>query len=75
MDDIDRAQDEIERAFATTMANRPKLAALTVSATHCDDCDDAITEARRAAVAGCRLCADCAAAEELRERIKRGGRW
>ena len=44
------------------------------SATHCDDCDTPIAEARRAAVPGCRLCPDCAADAELRSRIARGGR-
>jgi phage/conjugal plasmid C-4 type zinc finger TraR family protein len=29
------------------------------SATHCDDCGDAIPEARRTAVAGVRLCVTC----------------
>lgn len=35
-----------------------------VSATHCDECGEAIPKARRVAVAGCRLCVECQAAAE-----------
>ncbi|MCI1672392.1 TraR/DksA family transcriptional regulator [Citrobacter braakii] len=37
-----------------------------VSATHCEECGDAIEEARRRAVPGCRMCASCQADAENR---------
>ncbi|MFC6122608.1 TraR/DksA family transcriptional regulator [Citrobacter bitternis] len=37
-----------------------------VSATHCDECGDAIEEARRRAVPGCLMCASCQADAEIR---------
>lgn len=39
-----------------------------VSATHCDECGDAIEEARRRAVPGCRMCASCQADAEMRSK-------
>lgn len=42
-----------------------------VSATHCVECDEAIPQARREAVPGCRTCADC---QQIIE-IKNKQRW
>lgn len=42
-----------------------------VSATHCVECDEAIPQARREAVPGCRTCSDC---QQIIE-IKNKQRW
>ena len=42
-----------------------------VSATHCDECGDAIEEARRRTVPGCRMCASCQADAEKRSKHQR----
>ena len=74
VDDIDRAQIEIERASEQALANRPGLARLAAPSAHnCTECGDVIAEARRTAVPGCSHCPDCAADAELRQRIARGG--
>ncbi|ASN57584.1 TraR/DksA family transcriptional regulator [Salmonella enterica] len=39
-----------------------------VSATHCDECGDAIEEARRIAVPGCQTCAECQGIIELKRK-------
>ncbi|MDV2874426.1 TraR/DksA C4-type zinc finger protein [Phytobacter diazotrophicus] len=42
-----------------------------VSATHCDECGDRIEDARRRAMPGCRMCADCQADAEKRSKHQR----
>jgi phage/conjugal plasmid C-4 type zinc finger TraR family protein len=56
----DSIKDAVERARAQ-MAKGTSL-------THCEDCEDEIPEARRAAVPGVRLCVPCQSArdEDLR---------
>lgn len=44
-----------------------------VSATHCVECDEAIPQARREAVPGCRTCASCQ--EEIELKNKQRGSW
>jgi len=44
-----------------------------VSATHCSECDEAIPQARRDAVPGCRTCASCQ--EEIELKNKQRGSW
>ncbi|AZT83634.1 DksA/TraR family C4-type zinc finger protein [Marinobacter sp. NP-4(2019)] len=59
-DQIDASvEDEVQRA-------RSQLAS-GESATHCDECDSAIPEARRKAIPGVRLCIACQAALEKQE--------
>ena len=42
------------------------------SRTHCADCEEPISEARRAAIPGVKLCIDCASQRDARE-TPRGG--
>lgn len=58
-------QQRIEMAVAAHRLNHS-----AVSATHCDECGDAIEEARRRAVPGYLMCASCQADAE-----KRGKLW
>ncbi|EMF4676189.1 TraR/DksA family transcriptional regulator [Escherichia coli] len=39
-----------------------------VSAEHCEECDEPIPEPRRAAVPGCKTCAECQSEMELRNK-------
>lgn len=43
-----------------------------VSATHCEECGIEIPEARRIAVPGCTMCADCKSDAELKLKQERG---
>ncbi len=56
-DQIDASiQDEVERA-RSQLSNGE-------SATHCEECDNPIPEARRKAIRGVRLCVACQSAQE-----------
>jgi phage/conjugal plasmid C-4 type zinc finger TraR family protein len=56
-DQIDASiQDEVERA-RSQLSNGE-------SATHCEECDNPIPEARRKAIPGVRLCVACQSAQE-----------
>ena len=59
------AQQRLDQAIQAHRIDRN-----AVSATHCDECGDAIEEARRRAMPGCRMCASCQADAE-----KRGKLW
>ena len=39
-----------------------------VSAEHCEECDEPIPEPRRAAVPGCKTCAECQSVIELKNK-------
>lgn len=39
-----------------------------VSATHCEECDEELPEARRKAYPGCTMCVDCQSNMELRNK-------
>jgi len=39
-----------------------------VSATHCEECDEELPEARRKAYPGCSMCVDCQGEMELRNK-------
>lgn len=56
----DLAQQRIEMAIAADRIDRNAL-----SAQHCEECGDPNPEPRRAAVHGCKTCAEC---QERRER-------
>ncbi|MFB0711430.1 TraR/DksA family transcriptional regulator [Buttiauxella noackiae] len=70
MDIIDNASDleELQRNAALSLARINRDA---VSATHCQDCDERLPEARRKAIPGCKLCACCKEIEELRGKVRR----
>lgn len=62
---IDQANDlaELQREAAI---EKCRINHHAVSATHCCDCGEEISEQRREAVAGCQRCVSCASDIELR---------
>ncbi|QLX05677.1 TraR/DksA family transcriptional regulator [Citrobacter freundii] len=42
-----------------------------VSATHCEECGDQLSDARRKAYPGCTMCVECQSNMELRKKIGR----
>lgn len=65
-DALDQAAQYEEQDRARALAAHRARQATGDSATHCDDCGEPIPAARRQAVAGCRLCIDCAEYAERR---------
>lgn len=64
-DQIDASVDDaVQRARSQLVSGR--------SATHCEECDRAIPEARRKAIPGVRLCIECQSALEKREPVSGG---
>ncbi|PKG57735.1 TraR/DksA C4-type zinc finger protein [Shewanella sp. GutDb-MelDb] len=59
MDDADLAVKHEERAEARARSRRMLAKPAKPSASHCIECDDAISQARRNAVPGVELCIDC----------------
>ncbi|MCU1781131.1 TraR/DksA C4-type zinc finger protein [Pseudomonas sp. 13B_2.1_Bac1] len=60
----DLVQERIDQAVAARLAlmsSQPQHSLM-----FCDDCDEAIPEARRLAQPGCTLCVGCKAADDLR---------
>lgn len=55
---IDQANELAERRLEMTIQNM-RINHNAVSATHCCDCGEEISEQRREAVAGCQRCASC----------------
>ena len=43
-----------------------------VSATHCEECDDQLSEERRQAYPGCTMCVDCQGELEFRNKQRSG---
>ncbi|KUM03517.1 TraR/DksA C4-type zinc finger protein [Chromobacterium subtsugae] len=71
MDEFDRAQElEALHLAASLAAQAAASRPLGASLAQCDDCGEAIPEARRQAAPGCTRCMDCQARAEQR---KRGG--
>lgn len=68
MDIFDRASEAEERFRAAALAQHQQTASHAPSAHECDECGKPIPEARRRAVAGCRLCVTC---QRLREETHR----
>lgn len=64
-DSIDTAC-ELEQLQREAAIQKHRIDRNAVSATHCDECGDAIEEARRRAVPGCQMCASCQADAEKR---------
>lgn len=67
---IDQANELVEQNIQVALANRPKNCG-AVSAIYCEDCGEAIVEARRIAVVGCTKCAECQGITELK--LKQAG--
>lgn len=59
-------QQRIEMAVAAHRLNHS-----AVSATHCEECDEALSDARRKAYPGCTMCVECQGEMELRKKIGR----
>lgn len=70
MDIIDNAStlEDLHRDAALSMH---RLDHSAVSATHCEECDEELPEARRKAYPGCTMCVDCQSNMELRKKIGR----
>lgn len=58
----DQIEDSIRDAVQTARARMP----VGDSATHCDECEDPIPEARRKAVPGVRTCVQCQSQRDSR---------
>lgn len=58
-DVIDKAQRQSEMILARELKNAQVHTKSTVSATHCTDCGELISETRRQMVAGCVRCVMC----------------
>tara|TARA_R110000751_G_scaffold95172_3_gene185806 strand:+ start:1439 stop:1702 length:264 start_codon:yes stop_codon:yes gene_type:complete len=58
----DQIEDSIRDAVQTARARMP----VGDSATHCDECEDPIPEARRKAVPGVRACVQCQSQRDSR---------
>ncbi len=67
---IDQAS-ELEEMLREQAIAAHRIDRNAVSATHCAECDEAIPQARREAVPGCRTCSDC---QQIIE-IKNKQRW
>ncbi|HAJ4344037.1 TPA: TraR/DksA family transcriptional regulator [Escherichia coli] len=63
MDIIDTAA-EIEELQRNTALSAHRIDRNAVSAERCEECDEPITEPRRAAVPGCQTCSEC---QEIKE--------
>lgn len=59
----DLAQQRIDMAIAAHRINRD-----AVSATHCVECDEALSDARRKAYPGCTMCVECQGEQEFRNK-------
>lgn len=65
------AASELEELLREQAIAAHRIDRNAVSATHCRECDEAIPQARREAVPGCKTCADC---QQIIE-IKNKQRW
>lgn len=63
-DEVDIATDSMQRELDAALAAIRSPADDLPSALWCDECDEQIPEARRAAVPGCRLCIHCQGVHE-----------
>lgn len=70
-DIIDNASalEDLHRDAALSMH---RLDHSAVSATHCIECDEALSDERRKAYPGCTMCVSCQSEQELRNK-QRGG--
>lgn len=65
MADIIDTAAEIEELQRNAALSAHRLNRNAVSADHCEECDEPISEPRRVAVPGCKTCASCQADLEL----------
>ena len=65
-------QDQIDDTVKDGVARAKSRLPQGPSATHCDDCGESIPEARRAALAGVRLCIVCQQKADEEERTFSG---
>ncbi len=61
---IDQANELVELNMAHAL-QRIRIDRNAPSAEHCEECGETIPEARRAAIAGCKICVDCQQLIEL----------
>jgi phage/conjugal plasmid C-4 type zinc finger TraR family protein len=65
--------EQIEASISDELARmQARRAPVGDSLTHCAECDEPIPQARRLAIAGVKLCVDCAAERDA-ARVQRGG--
>lgn len=69
-DTIDAANELAQQRIDQAVANM-RIDHNAVSATHCEECGDQIKEARRVAVPGCQMCAECQDTTEKRNKHRR----
>ncbi len=62
-------QDQIDQSVADAVEHARRALAGSVSRTECEDCGEAIPEARRVAVPGVRRCVPCQEAHDADERF------
>lgn len=69
-DIIDNAStpEDLQRETALSMH---RLNHSAVSATHCEECDEELPDARRKAYPGCTMCVECQGEMEVRKKIGR----
>lgn len=69
-DIIDNASalEDLHRDAALSMH---RLDHSAVSATHCEECDEQLSDERRKAYPGCTMCVSCQSEQELRKKIGR----
>ena len=67
MDIIDNAStlEDLHRDAALSMH---RLNHSAVSATHCEECDEQLSDDRREAYPGCKMCVECLGEQELRNK-------
>jgi len=65
-------QDQIDASVADAVEKARSRLPRGESLSHCEECGDAIPEARRAAIAGVRLCVACQQAQDDRHSAATG---
>ena len=67
---IDQAS-ALEEMMRENAIQAHRLDHSAVSATHCIECDEALSDERRKAYPGCTMCVSCQSEQELRKKIGR----
>jgi phage/conjugal plasmid C-4 type zinc finger TraR family protein len=67
---IDQAS-ELEEMLRENAIAAHRLNPNAVSASHCIECDEALSDERRKAYPGCTMCVSCQSEQELRKKIGR----
>jgi len=65
-------QEQIDASVADSIKHARSRLPAGESLTHCEQCDEAIPEARRKAIPGVRLCVDCQSALEKQQAFSSG---